>query len=110
MARLEANLEKAGILVDGEIVPLQEYTAIDEKLSGEIYDGIRYLCVTFDCKSLAQLFDKDVAMLTRVSKWQFVDDIVQEIRVKSYYPSVHDMTPAVLYVYVEGNIFPLDVE
>ncbi|MDR2540452.1 MAG: hypothetical protein LBD11_01370 [Candidatus Peribacteria bacterium] len=49
LERLEHNLEKAEILVNGEIKPLEG--EIDVDLENEIYDGMRYIC-DYDCKKL----------------------------------------------------------
>jgi hypothetical protein len=60
LARLEANLQKAGILVDGQIVPLKSYEDIDENLSSQIHSGIRYVCYYSDCKAIIQLFGREM--------------------------------------------------
>lgn len=56
LARLEQNLTLAGILTDGNITPLTTYDAIAPELSGEIYDGIRYICGFRNCESIKELF------------------------------------------------------
>lgn len=59
LARLESKLVEAKILQDGTITPLKNEKDIDGKLSGEIYDGISYLCNLNDCESIKTLFSKE---------------------------------------------------
>jgi len=56
LTHLQANLVKAGILQDGSIAPLADTKSIDAKLSGEIYEGIEYICNSHGCDTLRPLF------------------------------------------------------
>lgn len=107
VARLETNLEKAGILVEGKIVPLSDTEAIDKDLSRQIYDGIDYLCKDLDCEYIAQLFGKDLDVMGR---WEIVDEVTKEIKVKWYPSSTERDTPSTFHVSVgKGSMFPIDV-
>lgn len=76
LTRLERNLTSAGILEKSTITPLSSYDAIDPELSGEIYDGIRYVCGFNNCDSIKQLFS------TQYSK--ILTDYTEEIKVYKY--------------------------
>ena len=106
MARLEENLGKAGILVEGKIVPLQEYGEIETELSTQIYDGIHYLCNNYHCEKVAQMFGKEMDEGDSVRS--MIREISEEIKVKEYY-STTSSEVAVLHIAVEGGFFPIDV-
>jgi hypothetical protein len=68
--RLEDNLITANILYNTgfsprEILPLGEYDDITPQLSGEIYEGIRYVCGFDNCNKIKQLFPKIYADILR---------------------------------------------
>ncbi len=54
--RLIINLEQSWILKNNTIIPLQSDNDIDQKLSKEIYWGIKYLCQFNNCKNIKALF------------------------------------------------------
>lgn len=55
-SRLINNLEQANILQNGEIIPLENYTDIDNDLSKQIYDAIEYVCNYDNCEKLRNTF------------------------------------------------------
>ncbi|MCD5384560.1 MAG: hypothetical protein LRZ97_01430, partial [Candidatus Pacebacteria bacterium] len=74
-ANLQRNLAEAGILLESrEVMPLQKYTDIDAKLSGEIYGGIDYLCNYHGCNSLAPIFANEFAELEAKAMERFEKD------------------------------------
>ena len=56
LQRLETNLELAGILKENMIIIPEDAMQIDPKLSGEIYNGISYVCDWNNCESIKKLF------------------------------------------------------
>jgi hypothetical protein len=54
--RLQDNLISAGILNNGVITPLENISDIDEQLSGQIYDGIEYVCGLDNCNAIKEMF------------------------------------------------------
>lgn len=54
--RLEENLIQAKILQNNTITPLDKIDDITPELSGEIYDGIRYICDFNNCSEIKQIF------------------------------------------------------
>ena len=106
MARLERNLETAGILTNGTITPLSSYDAIDPELSGDIYSGISYVCGFSDCRTIKELFplqyQKALADYRKEqetynydteyrqkypepNEWQIANTISEAIMVRAYY-------------------------
>jgi len=72
---LEMNLKKANILqASGEIVTLENYRDISVELSGEIYDGIDYLCNYHGCKTLDKYFDKEIIEIKKKDKEEFKEN------------------------------------
>ena len=57
LSRLNENLIKANILQDGIIKTDVKNT--DPKLSGEIYDGINYICKLNNCDSIKEIFNSE---------------------------------------------------
>ncbi len=56
LSRLKDNLIKAKILKNNTIVPLNNYTDIDNDLSKNIYSAIDYLCDFDSCEQIKKLF------------------------------------------------------
>ncbi len=60
VARLENNLQEARILTDSiewrRIIPLENYTDINQDISKQIYDGIEYICNYNNCEELRSIF------------------------------------------------------
>ncbi len=71
MKRLEKNLQKANILQNSKIVPLNNYKDIDAKISGEIYGNIKYLCKFHGCKALNKLFSDEIIKIKEEDKKEF---------------------------------------
>ena len=69
--RLITNLEKAHILTNGAIVPLAKFSDIDSNLSGDIYDGINYMCDFSECKKIKTLFAKELVEKEKTSRADF---------------------------------------
>ena len=108
MARLKTNLEKAWILVNWEIKPLNEYTDIDKELSKQIYDWIQYVCYNLDCDPVMKLFGKDKDKFT---KWEVVNKITQEIKVMTYYwTETAEETKSIYISSDEKWIYPIDIK
>jgi hypothetical protein len=108
--RLKENLEKAWILVNWEIHPLNTYEDIDKELSNQIYDEIYYLCHNANCKKLANLFWKEV---NYSNKWSIVNEITKEIKVKNNPLTPISLTESeseYLYIYTQWSIYPINVE
>ncbi|MDR2415285.1 MAG: hypothetical protein LBD75_01350 [Candidatus Peribacteria bacterium] len=103
LARLQTNLEKAGLLVDGKIVPSPNAETITGELSYQIYDGVRYLCSHSDCEKVAQLFGKEMGSK---STWNIINEIAKEFKLEN----ITSTAPALFSIRVaEGNILPIDV-
>lgn len=71
IARLEANLLKARILIDEKITPLSKYNDINPGLSSEIYGGIEYLCNFHGCEALDGFFADRIMEIKNESFKQF---------------------------------------
>lgn len=80
------NLEKAEILQNGKIIPLQKSSDIDEKLSGEIYSAIQYLCRSHSCKSLENIFE--IKKDSTTTPWDNIDAITEKIKVQQHYSRI----------------------
>lgn len=136
--RLENNLRQAGILVDmidsRKIIPLENYTDIDPKLSGEIYNWINYLCDFNNCDAIKNIFpeiykellikdswefesktgqysyisNEDTRLYPQPSTWQIQSYISKKIKVQYYNPGISDR-PVVYSLYAQDWIFPLDI-
>ncbi len=61
LTNLQANLTEAGILQEGVIIPITDAKSIDAKLSGEIYEGIEYICNNHGCDALQPLLGDELA-------------------------------------------------
>ncbi len=55
--RLIINLEKANILKDWKVTPLNSYDDIDKDLSKNIYSWINYVCDFNNCEKIIYLFE-----------------------------------------------------
>lgn len=132
--RLLNNLEKANILQGTEIVPLNNPKDIDQKLSGEIYSGIEYVCNFDDCEKIKSLFYLEYERVFRErkyeyawkfqwleyedkpiypwpSKWEIISGIAEEIWVERYYHSKGTYMPQYLHISLayEKSFFPLNL-
>ena len=54
--RLIENLEKAGIMQNGEIIATASSTIIEPTLQNDIYSGLEYVCEYDKCERLKELF------------------------------------------------------
>ena len=131
LARLEHHLAQANILQDNNIIPLKDSSDIDEKLSGEIYNWIDYLCDLNNCSSIKTLFPEQYETIvsedkkqfekrdthrlknTQVnydepSKWVIVSKLTQILKVKQYYPSDGAYISPSIY-YSNKNNFSIDI-
>ncbi|MDD2907999.1 MAG: DUF4153 domain-containing protein [Candidatus Gracilibacteria bacterium] len=77
--RLVVNLESAGILKDGKIIPLQNYSDINADLSKNIYSGVEYVCQFNNCEKIKALFPDQYNSLVDEERKNFekrkVDDL-----------------------------------
>ena len=113
--RLTSHLIEANILENDTITPLEKYEDIDEDLSHEIYEGIRYLCSFDACLSIRELFDDEMIDIQRkykeesdnilqknhnktLNSWRIIDDITQYIKVRRKPYTTHND-----YVYIHLN-------
>lgn len=121
---LENNLKKAWILKNSEIIPLENYEDIQENLSKDIYSGIEYLCDYNDCIKIKNLFPKQYSKVEKdyeieyqknfkgdyqfhkISNWQIVSWITNEIKVKEYFED----TSFLEFQLDTQAIFPIDVK
>ncbi len=117
LARLEKNLTVAGILKNNEIIIPENASDIEAKLSGEIYEGISYVCEWNHCDSLKELFPIQYAEILQKHKedfeknkvlniknslseetlqaeeynepnsWEIVSALTQKLKVQQYYPN-----------------------
>lgn len=106
LARLQGNLEKAGLFVDGNVAPLQGGRTITGEFSHQIFDGVRYLCYNFDCEKVAQLFGKEMGSKTT---WGMVNEIAEEFNLESSF-FVRDVPVALSVHLAEESVLPIDVE
>lgn len=81
--KLVSNLWAAHILQNGDIKPLAQYTDIDNELSGEIYDGVRYMCDYSECAQIKKLFAKQLVEKEKQSRADF-DKIIQDPSAPGY--------------------------
>jgi len=110
MDRLEKNLTTAWILKEWTIIALEKYEDIDKNLSKEIYNWISYLCHNSDCEWIKELFLKQFENKEDISKWEIVEKITSNIKVRSYYENDKYETNHV-YLYIdEAWIFPIELE
>jgi len=79
LARLEHHLAQANILQDNSIIPLKDSADIDEKLSGEIYNWIDYLCDFDDCNSIKKLFKEQYETIVTEDKKEFTDKKLSDV-------------------------------
>lgn len=103
-ARLQSNLESAGILQNGNIVPLEKVTDISRTLSTDIASGISYLCDFRECETIIALFpaqyeqaDVDAEkewsahtyegkkVYTKPTKYQITAAVKEYIKVQEYW-------------------------
>jgi hypothetical protein len=103
LARLQANVEKAGIFVVGQIALPQNAAEITGDLSYQIYDGVRYLCYNFDCEKVAQIFGKEMGSK---SIGGMIQEIATEFKLNN--SNFTASAPSTLYVHVE-EMFPIDI-
>jgi hypothetical protein len=82
--RLVVNLEKAKILKDGIITPLQKSTDIDKALSSDISSGISYVCNYSDCELIRNLFPEQTKNVKSEENYNIPYTITQTIRVEMY--------------------------
>jgi len=134
LKRLTQNLIEANILQGQEIVPLNDSKDISQELSGEIYDGIKYICNINDCSSIKEIFkeqyskyevqhkidfEEDQELYPEIygtrnystpSKWQVVEHITDYIKVVPTYNYTN--TPKYLSYSISHNksIFPLEIQ
>lgn len=127
--RLEQNLRKAGILEDGIITPLSNYSDIEKSLSTDIYSGIQYVCDFNNCEKIKTLFpdqyqqildeynkDKkdsntDSSSDRTPSEWKIVQQITDTIKVKSYYNLSDDISESRnINLYNSQDTFPIDIK
>lgn len=107
--RLENNLIKANILKDWEIIALKNYEEIDKDLSKEIYNWISYICHNSDCKTIKELFYKEFEDKENISKWEIVEKITSNIKVRTYYNN-DKYREANIYLNIEEDkLFPIDI-
>ena len=132
--RLKNNLIEANILQDGKIVPLQSYDDISEELSGQIHDGIDYVCDFRSCETIIELFPdiyQDIyekernehnkyrikypddewrqTEYTKPSKWEIVNGVTDAIKVQRYY-AWNNQKREVYHIYSNESMFPLDIK
>lgn len=87
------------MLQNNEVVPLNNFKDIDPKLSGDIYDGIRYLCDLNSCESIKELFSVQYNAFAEKHKQDFENqnqkdleyykndqDQIKLIQTRKYYP------------------------
>jgi hypothetical protein len=79
--RLIVNLEKAKILKDGVITPLQKSTVIDKALANDISSGISYVCNYSDCELIKNLFPEQTK---NEENFNTPYAVTQAIRVEMY--------------------------
>ncbi len=70
-SRLIKDLKEANILQNKEIVPLEKYEDIDDKLSGKIHGSINYLCNFHGRKTLEDIFGKEILEIKSEHKKEF---------------------------------------
>jgi hypothetical protein len=122
--RLENNLKKANILQGDMIVSLKNSKDIDQKLSGEIYNGIEYVCSFDDCEKIKSLFAEEYKKIQerhnqtwvnnswrytkdlQPNKWEIISGITEEIWVERYNNPFNDNY---MYIRSEG-VFPINTE
>lgn len=108
-SRLENNLTKANILKDWEIISLKNYTDIDKDLSKEIYNWIYYICYNSSCESIKELFYKQLEDKDKISKWEIIEEITSNIKVRTYY-DYGDFKSANIHLSNEKTwVFPIDI-
>lgn len=131
--RLKNNLIEANILQDGTIVPLTDARDIDEKLSGQIYDGIDYICDFDNCRAVKEIFPKIYEELlerdkkdfearkwnysyynknsdieySEPGKWEIIRYVTDKIKVQRYNDYWYQADTK--YLYSRGNMYPLDI-
>jgi arginyl-tRNA--protein-N-Asp/Glu arginylyltransferase len=101
-ARLKENLEKAKILVDWKIIPLNNYNDIDETLSKEIYEWIEYLCYNTNCENIKEFFSVDANVHIW---WEVINEISKKIKVREYNDNKNTFR-----IQNSGNYFPIEIE
>lgn len=139
MVRLEKNLTLAGILKNNEIIIPNSVSDIEAKLSGEIYEGISYVCEWNNCDSLKELFPVQYAEIlqkqkedfeknreltiknalseeilqeeyTELNSWEIVSALTQKLKVQQYYPNGSSEAAYMSYSKdYNENIFPLEI-
>lgn len=93
--RLESNLEKANILQNWMIYPLNDYSDISEELSKDIYWWIEYICNYWDCMYIRDiLFHEQLQDLINknVDEWYEINDVVVDYRWLSNYQIINEVT------------------
>lgn len=78
--KLVSNLETAHILQGGTIVSLVKYSDIDEALSGEIYDGVDYMCDYSECARIKKLFAKELVQKEKQSREDFEKNKAESLK------------------------------
>lgn len=76
--RLISNLEKAKILNGENITPLKNYQDIDKELSNNIYSWISYLCNTYDCENIKELFKEELSKEEERARKEFYENNQKE--------------------------------
>lgn len=112
--RLLTNLEKANILQNGKITPLQTGAEISADLSEEIEDGIRYVCHFNNCEKIKEFFFADVSLYeTNVRaltySWEISNVISQKLKVAYEYRKYDALSQSSLHFWTEKSGFPLEV-
>lgn len=82
--RLKVNLTKAKMLENGKIIPPESTKNIDNNLLIEIYNGVTYLCDTYDCLPMKDLFPeivKENQKDSRNGKWHSRSQITKLLKV-----------------------------
>lgn len=77
--RLIINLEKAWILKDNKIIPLNNENDIAQDLSKDIHSWVTYVCDFNDCEKIKKLFDEQYQKLLEKEEKEFeqrkIDDL-----------------------------------
>lgn len=123
LQRLKDNLTTANILQNWQIVPLQNPSDIAPKLSGDIYDGIFYVCGLSTCESIKELFpdqyqdvvdswndDDYMNSNTGPNKWEITDGITKYIWVYRYTPSPSGREYLSYNINYRDDITPLNIQ
>lgn len=79
LTKLETNLQTANILQNGEIVPLENYSDIDSKLSSNIYGGIEYLSRFHGYETLDKIFAEEISVIEEKDKERFEKNKTESI-------------------------------